>query len=121
MDSSDYFETNKTVSARVRQIEEEIVREKGPGPVDLREIPRERWDEFLNYQVTLPPAVAAVLDGNPIPGDQVDAFELAVEAFHGVSSPYYVAMGSHLRIYGRPWCYVPAVAPYVTGFRLMKE
>ncbi|MEA3212445.1 MAG: hypothetical protein QOE70_5502 [Chthoniobacter sp.] len=121
MDSSDYFETNKSGAALARESEEEIVREGGPGPVDLREIPRERWDEFIHYQVTLPPSVAAMLDGEPIPGDQVDAFELAVEAFHSVASPYYIAMCPILQTRGRPWAYVPAVAPYVTGFRLLKE
>ena len=121
MDSSDYFETNKTVSARLKECEEQTVREQGPPPVDLRAIPRERWDEYLHFHVTLPPAVAAVLDGNPIPGDQVGAFELAVEAFHGVTSPYYISMCPVLQSYGRTWRYVPEAGAFRTGFSLQKE
>jgi hypothetical protein len=122
MDSSDYFETNKKMAALLREAEQEIVDAGGPMPVDLRNVPRERWDEFVAFYVTIPAAVAATItDGEPIPPDQIDAYEDAVAKFHGVTEPYYICLNASLRKRGRAWSYVPGAAQFITGFRLGKD
>ncbi|MGB8170965.1 MAG: hypothetical protein WCF18_25910 [Chthoniobacteraceae bacterium] len=122
MDSSDYFETNKTMAALLREAEQEIVDAGGPLPVDLRNVPRDRWDEFISFHVTLPAAVGATItEGEAIPPDQLDAYEDAVAKFHGVTEPYYINLSESLRDYGRAWKYVKEAAKFLTGFRLGKD
>lgn len=120
MNSSDYFENNRTTAALTRDAETEIV-SHGPRPVNLRTIPRERWDEYLSFHLTVPPAVLTTLDGEPIPPGQLDAYEDAVAHWHGITAPYYVSTSFALRSLGRPWRYVPEAAEFLTGFTLCKD
>src|SRR6266478_5701486 len=113
--AAEFFETNKSAAAQVRDAEQETVDEGGPHPVDLRSIPREKWDEFVNYQLVIPPDVAKSIEGEaPYDRQTVAAIEQAVEKWHGITPPFFAVMDVGMQQLGRGWKYVPEAAPYLT-------
>lgn len=125
--ASDMFESNRSGDALLRESEADMAKRAIP-LLDLRTVPREKWDAFLSRQLAVPPAIASFLaceltDGPPFPltTEQVHAAEEAVEKFHGITEPYYAAMIPHLGHTGKAWCYVPELAPYVSGFSFGKD
>ncbi len=120
--TNDLFFSNKSLAALARDAEAESAK-CGPAPVDLRAIPREEWNKWLNCDVTLPPTVGAYLaahpKGQPPTSDEVQNLECVVEEWHGVSSPFYVSMSLTLQAVDKPWQYVET--ENLTGFALGKE
>ena len=122
--AADYFESNKTAAALLRDSETAYVHNDGPPPVDLRALPRENWGTVLQRHVTLPEGVRAFLDGHdgsPLASSVVHALEETVESYHGVTAPWCILSSPAIQSSGRAWRYVPEAAPYLTGFVLMKE
>ena len=66
-------------------------------PVDLRTVPRERWDEYDCYPLMQPPDVAAWVAGMEEPVSQCQAERYAMEdriaAFYGITAPWGVQYG----------------------------
>jgi hypothetical protein len=119
---NDLFFSNKSTAALARDAEAECAKH-GPAPVNLRAIQRGDWDNWLNCDVTLPPAVqkylAAHPKGQPLTSDEVQNLECVVEQWHGISPPFYVTMTLTLQTIGRPWQYVET--QNLTGFTLGKD
>ena len=118
--AEDVLESNRSFAALARDSELETVKFKD-APIDLRTIPREQWDQYIDYQVTLPPEVAGYLEGRdkselPMKKEEVHALEIALEKWHDVAEPYYISMCATLQSKGRAWAYVEVAAPYLTGF-----
>ena len=104
----------------VRDDELEAVN-KAEAPVNLREVPMDQWDRYVQRDVTLPPDVANYLDGRelrPLTKSEIDGLENQIAKFHNVQPPYCIVCSLELQRTGRAWLYVPEVAPYVTGFYL---
>jgi hypothetical protein len=114
------FEDNRTVAAQLRDEELAIVAEK-IRPIDLRTIPREQWDKYLDFQLTVPEHLLDAVEGGPLDADTLRALDEAVERFHGITAPYYVTTTASLQHQGRGWSYVPEAAEFLTGFVLDKE
>lgn len=115
--------SNRSLSAMVRD-DELAAANAAVAPVDLRAIPHERWNEYRERDVTLPPAVLSYLNGSEnrrLTEDETNGLIDQVSAFHGVKSPWYIVASPTLRRTGRAWSYVPELAPFVTGFFLEKE
>ena len=114
--------SNRSPAAMARDAEADVAAH-GPGPVDLRSIPKDQWDRFIDFDVTLPPAVQTYLAdypvGQPLTTEEVQNMEIAVEQWHGVSEPYYIAMSLTLQQSGKPWAYVQS--DKFTGFTFGKE
>ena len=102
-----------------RQVERKIIKLALP-PVDLREIPREQWDNYIDRDVTMPPSVQTV-PSTPLTEAQVHAIEEGTEKFHAVTQPYYIHMSFTLQQTGRPWLFEPEVGKFLTGLTLGKE
>lgn len=118
----EFFETNKTAAAGVRDDEEEMATTKIL-PSDLRTVPRENWGEHENSFIALPPDVAAFLANReiaPLTKEEVQGMEITVETYHGVSFPWCIVccLDPHT---GRSWRYCKEAAPYKTGFILIKD
>ena len=104
----------------VRDDELEAVNE-AKAPANLREVPIDQWDRYVQRDVTLPPDVANYLDGRelrPLTKSEIDGLENQISKFHNVQPPYCIVCSLELQRTGRAWLYVPEVAPYVTGFYL---
>jgi hypothetical protein len=116
------LETNRTAAAELRESEAELVRRPIP-LLDLRTVPRERWDSMLDRELVVPPTIASLLPDveYPISGEQADAFADGIAMFYGIAPPYYVEMSIRFQQTGRAWAYVPEAAPYVSGFYFSKE
>jgi hypothetical protein len=115
--------SNRSLSAMVRDDELAAANAAVP-PTDLRAIPRDRWNEYRERDVTLPPAVLSYLAGaenRRLTEAETNGLIDQVAAFHDVESPWYIAASPTLRRTGRAWSYVPEIAPFVTGFYLEKE
>jgi hypothetical protein len=113
-------DNNKTTAAHLRDDELAIVADK-IRPIDLRSIPRERWDEFVNFHLTLPEHLLDAIGGGPVDPKLVPALEEAVERFHGITAPYFVIATFEIQQLGRSWRFVPEAAEFMTGFLLDKE
>jgi hypothetical protein len=114
--------TNKTNAALLRESELEIVQRAEP-PVDLRTVPPEQWDNYLQHDVVIPPELHGFLpdgDFGLLEEYEINAVEEATENFHGVKPPYYIYMSLTLQQTGRPWAYVPEAGQYLTGLTLGK-
>jgi hypothetical protein len=119
----DFIETNKSPAACVRDGELEIVADGKPWFVDLRSVPREKWDDYVDWDVALPPGVAKYLDGHigPLTTEESDNMEIAIEKFYGIEAPYYITASATMQSKGRSWSYVPESAIFCTGFHIAKE
>jgi hypothetical protein len=123
MNNDNYLLSNKTAAAELRDAERDLVAHAGPAPVNLRSVPRERWTEYEDWQLTLPDGVQKFLDGHdgtPLTRELVHSLEEAVENHHGITAPWHVSMTLALQA-GRAWTYLPEAAPYLTGFVLGKD
>jgi len=112
------FLSNRTSSAELHDCEVYLVAHPIP-LLDLRTVPREEWDAYLDRHLLMPPAIASFFADSPplpLPTEQADAIAQAVEDFHGITAPYYADMSTRLQTEGRAWGFVPEVAPYVSGF-----
>jgi hypothetical protein len=104
----------------VRDDELEAVN-KAEAPANLREVPIDQWDRYVQSDVTLPPDVVNYLDGReprPLSEPEIDDLEDQIAKFHNVQPPYCIVCSLEFQRTGRAWLYVPEVAPYVTGFYL---
>jgi hypothetical protein len=113
-------QSNRPFSAVVRDDELGAVN-KAEAPADLRGVPIDQWDCYVQRDVTLPPDVANYLDGRelrPLTKSEIDRLENQIAKFHNVQPPYCIVCSLELQRTGRAWLYVPEVAPYVTGFYL---
>jgi hypothetical protein len=123
--------TNKSAAALLRDSELDIARRKQP-PVDLRTVPLEQWDNYLEHDVVMPSELRHFLDLREyenihatkefvsLDEKAVHGFEEWTEKFHGVKPPYHIYMSITLQQTGRPWKYVPEAGAYLTGFILGK-
>ncbi|MES2569348.1 MAG: hypothetical protein V4710_04755 [Verrucomicrobiota bacterium] len=61
-------------------------------PIDLRRIPRERWDDVLAFPLEWPPEVRAYVDGHQgaFSVDEIDSLEETLDRFYEVTPPYTV-------------------------------
>ena len=119
------LETNQTNAALLRDTEREIAQRAEP-PVDLRSVPREQWDRFLDWDVTLPAIVKVFLErkerlSESFTRAEVHAIEEATELHHAIEEPYHVTMSPTLQTTGRAWAYVWETEPYLTGLVLGKK
>jgi hypothetical protein len=113
-------QSNRHFSAMVRDDELEAVN-KAEVPADLRGVPIDQWDRYVQRDVMLPPDVANYLDVRelrPLTKSEIDGLENQIAKFHNVQPPYCIVCSLELQRTGRAWLYVPEVAPYVTGFYL---
>lgn len=111
--------SNKTIAAHVRDSEAGLA-DAQLRPVDLRSIPREQWDAYLDHHLALPPHLLDAIAGGPVDPQLVPGLEAAVEQFHGITAPYAVTMTMTLQKTGRPWSEAPEAADAMTGFVLDK-
>ncbi len=113
--------TNKSAAALLRDSELDISRRKQP-PVDLKTVPLEQWDNYLEHDVTLPEPIAHLLKSMPVAPNPtiVHQIEQTVEEFHNVKPPYHIYMSITLQQTRRPWKYVPEAGAYLTGLILGK-
>jgi hypothetical protein len=120
--AQDMLESNRTLSAMVRDDEAELVRLPIP-LLDLQTVPREQWDAMLDRDLMVPPAISSLLSDAtyPLSGEQADAFATGIETFYGITPPYYVHVSIRLQQTGRAWAFVPEAAPYLSGFSFNKE
>ncbi|MEA3210964.1 MAG: hypothetical protein QOE70_4021 [Chthoniobacter sp.] len=112
--------SNRTIAAHARDSERFVIA-KRVTPIDLRSLPRDRWDEFIDFHLTLPPRLLDGFDPGPLPADSIEALEDAVARFHGITEPYFVAIDTQLEKTGRAWRYEPDAAAFLTGFRLDRD
>jgi hypothetical protein len=111
---------NKSAAAHLRDEELAFVAEK-IRPIDLRAVPRERWDEYVNFHLALPDHLLDAIEGGPVDPELLPTLEQAVEKHHGITAPYHVTTTFTLRDFGRGWHFVPEAAEFMTGFLLDKE
>jgi hypothetical protein len=116
--------TNKTNAALLRDSEQEIVRAK-IRPINLRKVPLEKWDRYLEHDVTLPRKLQNWFDEDaafefPLSKKQIHEIEEDIEKYHGVQPPYYIGMSLTLQLTGRPWAYVEGAGKCLTGLTLEK-
>ena len=119
----DFFETNKTMAAQVRDDERQIAARREP-PVNLASVPRDQWDRCVNSEILPPEPIAKYLKErpeSPFPTEEIHALEDAIERAYGVSAPFGIAMTPRFQKTGRTWGYAPEAAPYLTGFTLLKD
>jgi len=119
----DFFETNRTMAAQVRDNERQIAARREP-PVNLAAVPRDQWDRCVNFEVLPPEAIAKYLKDRPelpFPTEEIHALEDEIERAYGVSAPFGIAMTLRYQRTGRTWSYAPEAAPYLTGFYLLKD
>jgi len=119
----EFIETNKSPAACVRDNELEIVAEGKPWFVDLHAVPREKWDDYVPWDIALPPGVAKYLDGHegPLTADEIQNMEIAIEKFYEIEPPFCIIASATMQSRGRSWSYVPESAKFCTGFHLDKE
>jgi hypothetical protein len=117
--------TNKTNAALLRDSEQQIVRAK-IRPINLRKVPVEKWDRYLEHDVTLPRKLQNWLDEDaafefPLSKKQIHEIEEDIEKYHGVRPPFYIYMSLTLQQTGQPWVYVKKAGQYLTGLTLSKK
>jgi hypothetical protein len=102
---------------------ERIMIERARPPVDLRKLPRDQWDELCRRDVTLSDAIRKFTDGHDgaYTETEVQSLTDALETYHGVREPFYIAMRVPMQQTGRAWIFEEAAAPFLTGFVLEKE